>query len=97
MRRRLALLTILVPFALPASAGAAAGAYFPGEPVDGPNTGVQSLGDLRVARDGSGAMTWVRQDGGVDHVFVSRLVGRCLPGPRARRRRARQRGLAAGR
>ena len=74
MRRRLALLTLLVPFAIPASAGAVAGTYFPGEPVDGPSADVQTLGDLRVARDGSGAMTWVRKDGGVDHIFVSRLV-----------------------
>ena len=81
MRRRLALLTLLVPFAIPASAGAAAGAYFPGEPIDGPSTGVQSLGDLRVARDGTGAVTWVRQDGGVDHVFVSRLVGGAFQAP----------------
>ena len=57
MRRRLALLTLLVPFAIPASAGAVAGTYFPGEPIDGPSADVQTLGDLRIARDGSGAMT----------------------------------------
>ena len=74
MRRRLALLTLLVPFAIPASAAAVSGTYFPGEPIDGPSADVQTLGDLRVARDGSGAVTWVRQDGGVDHIFVSRLV-----------------------
>ncbi|MEP6952460.1 MAG: PKD domain-containing protein [Solirubrobacteraceae bacterium] len=81
MRRRLALLTLLVPFAIPASAGAATGTYFPGDPVDGPSADVQSLGDLRVARDGTGAMTWVRKDGGVDHVFVSRLVAGAFLAP----------------
>ncbi|MGZ6707238.1 MAG: PKD domain-containing protein [Solirubrobacteraceae bacterium] len=74
MRLRLALLTVLVPLALPASAGAAAGTFFPGDPVDGPSADVQSLGDVAVARDGTGAVAWVRKDGGVDHVFVARLV-----------------------
>lgn len=81
MRRRLALLTVLVPLAIPSAAGAAAGTFFPGEPIDGPSADVQSLGDLRVARDGTGAMTWVRQDGGVDHIFVSRLVDGAFRGP----------------
>ena len=81
MRRRLALLTLLVPFVIPASAGAVAGAYFPGEPVDGPSADVQSLGDLRIARDGTGAMTWVRKDAGVDHIYVARFVGGAFLGP----------------
>ncbi len=81
MRHRLALLTLLVPFAIPAPAGAQSGTYFPGEPVDGPSADVQTLGDLRVARDGTGAMAWVRKDGGVDHVFVSRLVGGAFLAP----------------
>ncbi len=81
MRRRLALLTVLVPLAVPSAAPAAAGTYYPGEPVDGPSADVQSLGDLRVARDGTGAMTWVRKDGGIDHIFVSRLVDGAFQGP----------------
>ncbi|MDP9347230.1 MAG: hypothetical protein M3P44_16260, partial [Actinomycetota bacterium] len=74
-------MTLLVPFAIPAPAGAQSGTYFPGEPVDGPSADVQTLGDLRVARDGTGAMAWVRKDGGVDHVFVSRLVGGAFLAP----------------
>lgn len=73
MRRRLALLTLLVPLVLPTAAGAA-GTYFAGDPIDGPSADVQSLGDLDVARDGTGAVAWVRKEGAVDHVFVSRLV-----------------------
>jgi hypothetical protein len=81
MRRRLALLTILAPLVLPASAGAVAGTYFPGDPIDGPSGAVQSLSDLDVARDGTGAVAWVRQDGGVNHVFVSRLIGGAFQAP----------------
>jgi hypothetical protein len=75
MRRRLAVIAVLAPLALPASAGAQVrGAFFPGDTVDGPSADIQSLGDLDVARDGTGGLTYVKRDGGVDHVFVSRLV-----------------------
>jgi hypothetical protein len=56
---------------LPASAHAA---FFTGESIDGPNADIRSLGDVDVARDGSGAAAYVRREGGVDHIFVSRLV-----------------------
>lgn len=83
MRRRLVLLTALVPLVLPASAAAAAGTYYPGDPIDGPGPDVQSLQGLSVARDGTGALVYLRKDGGVDHVFVSRLVdGAFAPGER---------------
>ena len=76
MRRRLAVLAVLAPLALPGAAGAAtAGTFFPGDPIDGPSADVQSLGDLDIARDGTGALAYVKQVGGVDHVFVSRIVG----------------------
>jgi hypothetical protein len=75
MPRRLALLAALAALVLPASAGAAVpGRFFVGEPVDGPSADIQSLGDLDVARDGTGALTYVKRVAGVDHVFVSRLV-----------------------
>jgi hypothetical protein len=75
MRRRIALLAALAPLVLPAGAGAAvAGKFFAGEPIDGPSADIQSLGDLDVARDGTGALAYVKRVGGVDHVFVSRLV-----------------------
>jgi hypothetical protein len=80
MRRRFALLAVLVPLALPASAGAVAGNFFAGAAVDGPSADIQSLGDLDVARDGTGALAYVKRVGGIDHIFVSRLVnGAFLP------------------
>jgi PKD domain len=73
MPRSLALLALLASLALPAGAGAAVrGTFVPGAAIDGP--GVQRLGDLDVARDGTGALAYVKTVDGVDHVFVSRLV-----------------------
>ncbi|MBI5104749.1 MAG: PKD domain-containing protein [Solirubrobacterales bacterium] len=72
MRRRLATLAVLTA-ALSPAAPAHAG-FFPGDPIDGPSADVRSLGDLDVARDGSGAVAYLRRDGGADHVFVSRVV-----------------------
>ncbi len=72
MRRRLApIVTILA--ALTVAAPAHAG-FFAAEPIDGPSADILSLGDLDVARDGTGAVGYIRRDGGVPHVFVSRLV-----------------------
>jgi hypothetical protein len=73
MRRRLALIvTSLSALLAPASAHAA---FFPGDTIDGPSPDIRSVGDLDIARDGTGAVAYVRRDGGVDHVFVARLVG----------------------
>ena len=76
MPRRLALVAVLVAvLGLPAGAGAAVnGKFFAGTPIDGPTADIQSLGDLDVARDGTGALAYIKRVSGVDHVFVSRLV-----------------------
>src|SRR6476619_1460977 len=75
MARRIALLAALAPLVLPAFAGAATPSrFFAGTPVDGPSADIQSLGDLDVARDGTGALAYIKRVAGVDHVFVSRLV-----------------------
>jgi hypothetical protein len=82
MRRRIAVLAVVVPLVLPAAAGAAtAGGFFAGEPVDGPSADIQSLGDLDVARDGTGALAYVKRVNGIDHVFVSRLSGGAFQPP----------------
>jgi hypothetical protein len=82
MHRRLVLLAVLAPLVLPAAAGAAVpGKYFAGEPIDGPSADIQSLGDLDVARDGTGALAYVKRVGGIDHVFVSRLVNGVFQAP----------------
>ena len=81
MHRRLVLLAVLAPLVLPAGAGAVPGNFYAGEPVDGPSADIQSLGDLDVARDGTGALAYVKRVGGIDHVFVSRLVNGAFQAP----------------
>ena len=73
MRRRLTPLALLVAcLALPASAHAA---FFPAEVVDGPNADVVSVGEVDVSRDATSAVSYLRREGGIDHVFVSLQVG----------------------
>ncbi len=74
--RRCPILDVLTAIALLPAAGAhaAAGKFFAAAAVDGPSADIQSLGDVDIARDGTGALAYVRRDGGVDHLFVSRLV-----------------------
>jgi hypothetical protein len=75
MRRLARLLAVpVLALTVPATAQAAPGKYFAGETVDGPSADVQRLGDVDVARDGTGALAYVKRDAGVDHVFVSRLI-----------------------
>jgi hypothetical protein len=82
MPRRLALLAALAALVLPAAAGAAVpGKFFAGDPIDGPSADIQSLGDLDVSRDGTGALAYVKRVGGIDHVFVSRLVNGVFQAP----------------
>jgi hypothetical protein len=73
MRRRLAF--IVTTIAVLAPAGVAHAGFFPGDAVDGPSADIRSVGDVDIARDGSGAVAYVRRDGGLDHIFVSRLSG----------------------
>lgn len=70
--RRCVLLASTVALALPPVARAA---VFPAEVIDGPTGELVSAGDLDVARDGTGAVAYVKNVGGVPHIFVSRLVG----------------------
>ena len=80
MRRRLLVLSaaaLLGSVLLPATAPADVGRFIPGEAVDGP---VTALGDLDVARDGTGAVAYVSR-GGADHMYVSRLEDGALQPP----------------
>ncbi|HEU4974251.1 MAG TPA: hypothetical protein VFT50_04135 [Baekduia sp.] len=79
MRRRLALIATSIAALVPASAAQAA--FFPAEPVDGPNPGIVALGDVDVSRDGTGALAYVRRDGDASHVYVSRLVDGAFGAP----------------
>ncbi len=78
-------LLILIAAMLAFPAGSAQAALFPGDPVDAtaPGAEIQSLGDLDLARDGTGAMAYVKRVDGVDAIFVARFVsGAFLPGER---------------
>jgi hypothetical protein len=58
-----------------AFAASAEAAFFPGDAVDGPSPDIRALGDLDLARDGTGALAWVKAIDGVDHILVSRFEG----------------------
>ena len=61
--------------AAPAVAQRASGAFFPAQPVDGPSPDIVGRPHLDLARDGGGAVAYVRRDGGEEHVFVSLIAG----------------------
>jgi hypothetical protein len=71
MRRLLGLLiaSFFLVIAAPAHAG-----WFRAEAIDGPAE-IDALGDLDVARDGTGGVVYVKRDNGVAQVFLSRLRG----------------------
>jgi hypothetical protein len=67
----LAAVALLVALAVPATASAG---LFAGDPIDGPSPDVVAVGDVDLARDGTGALAYVKREGGVPHVFVARFV-----------------------
>jgi hypothetical protein len=67
MRRRPTLLALLIVLAVPTAAQAKT---FPGDPIDGPAANLR-IADLDLARDGTGAVAYIRPEG----VFVSRFIG----------------------
>lgn len=70
MRRLLIPAAVFLSLAVPTAADAN---YFLGEAVDpGP---ISSMGDVDLARDGTGAIAYIKAEGGVDHVFMSRFSG----------------------
>jgi len=70
MRRSLLLLTALFTLVLAPTAQAG---WFRAEPIDGPAE-IEALGDVDVARDGGGGLVYIKREGGVPQVFLSRLV-----------------------
>ena len=68
------------------SAQASSATPFPGDQVDVARRAGSA--DLDVARDGTGAVVYVKPDGGVDHVFAEPADRRRLRAARAARRRA---------
>ena len=53
--RRLSTLALAAALACVLAAPADA-AFFPGDPLDGPSADIRALGDLDLARDGTGAL-----------------------------------------
>jgi hypothetical protein len=49
--------------------------------IDGPSTAIQSLNGMSMARDGTGALVYLKDVLGVPHVFVSRLTGGVFTAP----------------
>jgi hypothetical protein len=69
-------LIVLLTFGfLLASAGPAQAGWFPAQPIDGPNADVLSVGNVDLARDGTGAVGYLRVGDGVAQAWVSRLFG----------------------
>jgi hypothetical protein len=72
----------LVLLVLLAPAAAHAG-FIPAVAIDGPSADVVSAGDVELARDGGGAVVYLKNEGGAAHVFASLLA---LGGPAAPQR-----------
>jgi hypothetical protein len=72
MRASLLALTFALTLALALAPAAQAG-WFRAEAIDGPAE-IESLGDVDVARDGGGGVVYLKREGGVPQVFLSRLV-----------------------
>lgn len=49
--------------------------------VDGPSADIQALSGLAVARDGTGGLIYLKDVGGIPHVFVSRLTSGAFQPP----------------
>lgn len=73
---RLRLLSLAAAVLLSGTMTATAHAgFFLGDAIDGPNPDLRALGDVDLARDGTGVVVYVRAVGGVDRIFASRFVG----------------------
>jgi hypothetical protein len=73
MRRLVSLLTLLLAVSLTGVAAAQPIAE-PSVTIDRPSGGVSALAGISLARDGGGGAIYLKPAGGVQHVFVSRVV-----------------------
>jgi hypothetical protein len=67
--------------AVPATAGAQPPVPAPPVTIDGPSSDITSLSGMSIARDGTGGIVYLKNVGGVPHVFVSRLVSGSFQAP----------------
>lgn len=66
--------TLAAGVAVLAWAGPASAGVFLGDPVVGPTGDVERLSDMDMARDGTGALAFIGDEGGAPRTFVSRFV-----------------------
>ena len=64
---------VLLVAVLAAAATPARAAWFPGTVVDGPSASIVEVDGLDLSMDGTGGVVYIKQDGGVNHVFVSQF------------------------
>lgn len=74
MSTRIITTTVTAAVVLAVAAPAASAGVFAGDPIVGPSADVQRIADLDMARDGTGALAFLANEGGEQHVFVSRFV-----------------------
>ena len=74
MRRSVAI-TSLLAVLLALAAAPAHGGFFPGDAIDGPTADIRALGEIDLARDGTGALAYVKAVDGVDRILVARFEG----------------------
>ena len=67
--------------ALGAAPAVAQAGFFAGDAIDGPSADIRSLGDLDLARDGSGALAYVKRVEGVDRAVVARFADGAFQAP----------------
>jgi hypothetical protein len=56
------------------AAAPAQAAFFPSETIDGPSADIVRFGDIDTAQDGGSALTYLKRDGGIAHVWASRMT-----------------------
>jgi len=72
MKTRFALALLAVSLLALAGPGSASAGWFAGDPID---RGDVVDADVDLARDGGGALAYVKREGDVGHVFLSRIAG----------------------
>jgi hypothetical protein len=56
-------------------AASAQAGWFSAQPIDGPSADVVSVGNVDLARDGTGAVSYIKNGDGVPQAWVSRIFG----------------------
>jgi hypothetical protein len=81
MPPRRVLIPVLAALALAAFAPSAQAAWFPSEAIDGPSADLVKIGGVDMARDGNGALVYIKREAGVPHVYLARFAGGAWQAP----------------